>query len=95
MHMTEARKKQGEIYIRDWLKEPVTVMDDGTRKLRLQTILDPGLLQELIKFNQKGNFDRVMSIMIGMYYLKELHNSEVTPRETPLHHEFFDRALFS
>lgn len=95
MHMTEGRKRQGEIYIRDWLNQTVTHFDNGESKSMVQTILDPGLLRELLKFNHKGNFDRVMALMVSMYYLKELHNAEVTPREEPKHHEFFDRAMFS
>lgn len=95
MHMTEARKKQGEIYIRDWLNGLVTHYDDGTQRTRVQTILDPGLLRELLKFNHKGNFDRVMALMVAMYYLKELHNAEVAPRDQSTHQEFFERALFA
>ena len=38
---------------------------------------DLALLQELIKFNHKGNFDRVMAFMIGMYHTRELYNAEV------------------
>ena len=30
-----------------------------------------------MKFNHKGNFDRVMSLMVGMYHTRELYNSEV------------------
>ena len=35
------------------------------------------LLQELIKFNHKGNFDRAMALMVGMYHTREMYNSEV------------------
>ncbi len=77
MHMTEPRKKQGEIYIRDWLNYPRSKNEDGTQILNLHKIYDLALLQELIKFNHKGNFDRVMAIMIGMYHTKELYNAEV------------------
>ena len=35
------------------------------------------LLQELIKFNHDGNFDRGMALMIGMYHTRELYNAEV------------------
>ena len=95
MHMTEARKSQGEIYLRDWLLEPILFDDEGnTTKLRLNTILDPALLQELIRFNRKGNFDRAMALMISMYYLKELHHAEVAPRRTSPHSDFFDRDFF-
>lgn len=91
MNMTKARKEQGEIYIRDWLLSPIQKFDDGREVLVLHTILDPALLDELLKFNKDGNFDRVMSIMIGMYHLKEKYNKKVKEiREMP-HKEFFDR----
>jgi hypothetical protein len=77
MHMTEARKRQGELYIRDWLISPRGVTEDGGVILNLHKIYDLALLQELIKFNQKGNFDRVMSLMVGMYHTRELYNREV------------------
>ena len=32
---------------------------------------------ELIKFNHKGNFDRVMAFMIGMFHTRELYNAEI------------------
>ena len=77
MHMTEARKRQGEIYIRDWLNSVRSKNEDGEQILNLHKIYDLALIQELIKFNHKGNFDRVMSLMIGMYHTRELYNAEV------------------
>ena len=77
MHMTEQRKRQGEIYIRDWLINPRGRDENGKKLLNLHKIYDPALLQELIKFNHKGNFDRVMALMIGMYHTRELYNAEV------------------
>ena len=77
MHMTEARKRQGEIYIRDWLNTVRSTEESGKKLLNLHKIYDPALLTELIKFNHKGNFDRVMSLMIGMYHTRELYNAEV------------------
>ena len=77
MHMTEQRKRQGELYIRDWLITPRHTDEDGNVTLNLHKIYDAGLLQELIKFNHKGNFDRVMSFMVGMYHTRELYNREV------------------
>ena len=77
MHMTEQRKRQGELYIRDWLISPRGQDEDGKSSLNLHHIYDTALLQELIKFNHKGNFDRVMAFMIGMYHTRELYNKEV------------------
>ena len=77
MHMTEARKRQGEIYIRDWLNTVRKTDENGKQLLNLHKIYDPALLTELTKFNHVGNFDRVMALMIGMYHTRELYNAEV------------------
>jgi hypothetical protein len=77
MHMTEQRKRQGEIYIRDWLNTVRRTDEHGRQTLNLHKIYDPAFLLELIKFNHKGNFDRVMAFMIGMYHTRELYNAEV------------------
>ena len=77
MHMTEQRKRQGELYIRDWLITPRSTDEDGNVTLNMHKIYDLALLQELIKFNHKGNFDRVMAFMVGMYHTRELYNREV------------------
>ena len=95
MHMTEARKKQGEIYIRDWLNTPRGKDEKGVRTLNLHKIYDPALLTELIKFNHKGNFDRVMSFMIGMFHTRELYNAEVKDvLEDRSQDEWFDRNFY-
>lgn len=91
MNMTKARKEQGEIYIRDWLLTPVTKYDNGEETLVLHTILDPALLEELLKFHKDGNFDRVMAIMIGMYHMKEKFNKKVKQIQESKHEEFFTR----
>jgi hypothetical protein len=77
MHMTEQRKRQGELYIRDWLISPRSTNEDGETMLNLHTIYDLALLEELIKFNHKGNFDRAMAFMVAMYHTRELYNKEV------------------
>jgi hypothetical protein len=77
MHMTTERKNQGEIYIRDWLINSRGQDEDENYTLNLHKIYDPALLQELMKFNKKGNFDRVMSLMVGMYHMKEKYNSQI------------------
>lgn len=77
MHMTEGRKEQGELYIRDWLLQKRSE-EDGKEILNLHLIYDIGLIRELIKFDKKnGNFDRVMALMIGMYLNKELYHAQV------------------
>jgi hypothetical protein len=96
MHMSEARKAQGELYLRDWLKMPRGVDEDGNKVMNLHKIYDPALLQELIKFNPKqGNFDRVLAMMIGMFHLKELYNAQpVENTDDVTADEFFDRDFY-
>lgn len=93
MNMTKERKLQGEIYLRDWLLSPIQVLEDGSKKLILHSINDPALLEELIKFNHKGNFDRAMSLIVGMYYRKELYNKKVKEVKEKKHEEFFNRFM--
>jgi len=95
MNMTKARKEQGEIYIRDWLLTVLEKYEDGGEKLILNSIVDPALLEELLKFNKDGNFDRVMAIMIGMYHLKEKFNKQVRAIKKNRHEEFFTRVYGS
>lgn len=89
IHMTGSRNEQAEVYIRDWLNEQVGVNENGEPILRLHQIRNIPLLQELIKFNKNGNFDRVSALSIGMYYLKELHNKNIVEKTESPHEDFF------
>lgn len=70
-HMTEKLKDAGEKYIKQWLLEVKDYDENGNAILNLETIYDPGLLEELILYNRKGNFDRVMAFMMVMFQLAE------------------------
>jgi len=76
-HMTGERKKQGLLYLRDWLMEVVSVKE-GKEYYRYQFIYDIPLLRELYKYNDKGNFDRISALIIGMFYKKEIETKPVT-----------------
>ena len=64
-------KDAGEKYIKDWLLEIRDYDENGNPILNLETIYSIGLLEELIQYNRKGNFDRVMSFMMCMFQLQE------------------------
>lgn len=88
-------KNQCEVYIRDWLLDQTNKKPDGTTKMVLHSILDPALIQELTKYNQDGNFDRVSALMVGMIYLKELERRRVVAKEDKRSNdEFFKRDFF-
>lgn len=92
MNMTNARKEEGEIYVRDWLLQTVSKNAEGEEEtLVLNTIYDLALLEELIKYNKKGNFDRVSALFVGMYHLQEKHNKKVEAIKEQKHEEFFNR----
>jgi len=70
-HMNDKLKEQGEKYIKEWLLEVRDIDEDGNEITNLDCIYDPGLLDELIKYNRKGNFDRVMAFMMVMFQIHE------------------------
>lgn len=95
IRMSEPRKNQGQVYLRDWLLTPLSKYEDGETKLVLHTLLDPALLNELIKYNPDGNFDRVSALLIGMYYLKDLQTKQVgSTSGLEKHEEFFSRPFY-
>lgn len=72
IHMVDKLKDAGEKYIKEWLLT-IRGYDSKTGEaiLNLHTIYDPGLLEELILYNRKGNFDRVMAFMMVMFQVEE------------------------
>lgn len=90
------RINQGNIYIRDWLIQPRGTSEDGIKLLNLNLIYDIGLLQELIKYKDGGNFDRVSALRIGMYYEREMQYKNITVKTTTQKKTgLFSKPLFS
>lgn len=71
IHMNDQLKDAGEKYIKKWLLQERDVDENGNMILNLEMIYDPALLDELIQYNRKGNFDRVMSFMMLMFQIEE------------------------
>lgn len=72
IHMNQAIKDWGEGAIRDWL-----IDEFAPGKKNLTKIMSEALLEELISYNDKGNFDRVMAYMMVMMYRQQLHKVHV------------------
>ena len=91
------RKGQAELYLRDWLITPRGKDEDGKQLLNLHYIYDIALIEELIKYNHKGNFDRVSSLLVGMWYLKYMYNKQVisSQGEADEANSFFEREWFT
>lgn len=71
IHMTEKLKDAMEKYISDWLTEIKDYDENGNAMMNLESIYSIGLLEELIKYNRKGNFDRVIALGMCMFAVQE------------------------
>lgn len=76
IHMNTPIKDWGEGAIRDWLIE-----EYSPGKKNLTKIYSEALLEELISYNDTGNFDRVMSFMMVMLYRQQLHHVHVKKKK--------------
>ncbi len=70
-HMVDQLKDAGEKYIKSWLEEVHDIDENGNQVRTIDRIYSPGLLEELIAYNRKGNFDRVMALMQVMFQQQE------------------------
>ena len=66
-HMNDKLKDAGEKYIKQWLLLVQDFDEHGNPIRTIDRIYSPGLLEELIAFNRKGNFDRIMALMQVMF----------------------------
>lgn len=95
--MSEPLKQTGEQYLRDWLITPIATDTEGRITRMYHTILDLALLTELTRFNpKKGNFDRVSSLLTGIYFVNaRKQQMVVAPGEGDSDlMEFFNRQMF-
>lgn len=76
IHMNKPIKDWGEGLIKEWLNE-----EYAPNKKNLTRILSEPLLEELISYNDEGNFDRVMAFMMVMIYREQLHHVHVKKRK--------------
>ena len=89
------RKAQAVLYLRDWLNTKRSKDENGEYKKNLHYIYDVALIDELIKWTERGNFDRASSLLVGMFYMMDLLSKPVVKQETRDDHDsFFSRDLF-
>jgi hypothetical protein len=68
-------KAVGEQYIYDFLLEKRGLNNENEPIRNIDIIPSIGLLQELLNYNRKDNFDRVMAFMQCMIYMEEKYNT--------------------
>lgn len=75
-HMNKQIKQWGEGLIKDWLND-----EKAPGHKNLHDILSEPLLEELIGYNDLGNFDRVMALIQVMIYREQLYNVVVKEKK--------------
>ena len=92
--MSKPLKIYGEELIKMWLLES----NGSEGLLNLHRIRSIALLKELIAYNNIGNFDRVMSLMMVIYHLEEVKKIKVEKDrkvKTIYDQSFWNKSLFS
>ena len=70
-HMSIQLKDAGERYVKDWLLNVIDHDEDGNAIRVLDKIYSIRLLEELISYNRKGNFDLVSALFMCMFQIQE------------------------
>jgi hypothetical protein len=83
----------GNTYIAEWLTESRGRNLEGRVRYNLHTIKDLALIDELSKYNDTGNFDRVSSLRVAMYYMRELAYKGIVASTNKNNKKSFSRFL--
>lgn len=87
---TERTNTWGRELIREWLLEPV---EPNSEVLNVHRLRSTGVIQELIKWNKDGNFDRV-SALIAALILDVTLNREIIKNEERKAKSFLEAPFF-
>lgn len=85
-------KKTAVSYLKDWLLSPRDKDINGLQEMNLHKIYSTPLLEEIIKFDYEGNFDRVSAMLVAMLYKKELL---LKPAVTEIRRSVYDDEFFN
>ena len=70
-HMNAKLKDAGEKYLKDWLLEVQDYDEHCNPVTTIDTIYSIGVLEELIQYNRRDNFDRVSALFMCMMQVQE------------------------
>ena len=79
------RKINGAIYYAKWLKQKRGTDSQGNAILNLHYVYSAGLLRESIKFDGKRNTDRVSTMIVGMFDIREQLHKGINPDVVSYH----------
>ena len=70
-HMTDDLKDAGERYVKEWLIKVLDYDENGDPITVIDKIYSIRLLEELIAYHRKGNFDLVSALFMCMFQVQE------------------------
>ena len=70
-HMTQQLKDAGERYVKEWLLTILDYDENGDKIRVIDRIYSIRLLEELISYNRKGNFDLISALFMCMFQVQE------------------------
>lgn len=84
------RKANGVVYLKKWLLESRGFDANGNKLLNLHYIYSIGVLKELLKYDGKRNTDRVSTLIIGMFDIRETLYKGTVPDDPDNYNEAED-----
>lgn len=99
MNMSADRANLAISYMGEWLKHVRSMTEDDEKKgfkmvINVDKVYDEGLLEEIIKYNDVSNFDRVSAIRLLPFMIKEQAGREIQQQNNN-EDSFWNRELFS
>lgn len=82
-------KAELEIFLRDWLQEEV-----GDGRMNLHFIYSKPIIKELIAYNEVGNYDRVIALMLAVAQREQMFNVAIEEKKEIQRDNFFKRQFF-
>lgn len=70
-HMNEQLKDSGERYVSRWLIDALDYDENGDKVTAIDRMYSVRLLEELISYNRKGNFDLISALFMCMFQVQE------------------------
>lgn len=98
VRIEENTKPEKLLKLADWLQKERNLKIEGDETqyvLNLERIYDRGLLEELIKYNPNGNFDRISCLLVLMTIQQEAELQTITAQRERNRDHIFSRSLFS
>lgn len=90
-HMTPQLKDAGERYIKDWLLNVIDFDENNKPIMSISKLYSLRLIEELLNYNKKGNFDLISALIMCMFQVQEeLLGKEYTQQDKKNKYKIFN-----